>query len=352
MAGDWTKSLISSLVLLLVFAMLALHLPDARADQISDFFQGKTLQLVIGYDPGGGYDLYARALARHMTDHIPGRPTIIVQNMPGGGSIKAANYLYGVAPKDGTVFGGFSRGVPMDPLFGRTDGVQYDATKFNWIGSISSEVSVCAFRAGAGIASWSDMQTKPFTIGATGVGADSDVFPTVLRNMFHLPLKLVSGYKSAADVVLAMQRGEVDGRCGWSWNSIVSANKALYEANGIVVVAQIALQRLPALKDVPLVTDFADGPDQLTTLKLLISRQSLARPYVLPPGVAPERVAALRDAFDATMTDPQFLTDAQGIGLEVDPMRGADAAALVGDIYATPPADVKNAMRFMTERVQ
>jgi tripartite-type tricarboxylate transporter receptor subunit TctC len=215
--------------------------PDAaRADAVADFYKGKTLQLVIGYDPGGGYDLYARTLARHMADHIPGHPTIVVENMPGAGSIKAANYLYAIAPRDGTTFGGFSRGVPVDPLFGRTDGVQYDATKFDWLGSISNEVGVCAFRASAGITSWHDMQTKPIVIGSTGAGADSDVFPTVLVNMFHLPLKLVTGYKSAEDVVLAMQRNEVDGRCGWSWNSLMSTNRKLYEDKKIDVVIQLA----------------------------------------------------------------------------------------------------------------
>src|SRR5579863_5185418 len=151
------------------------------ADAIADFYAGKSLQLVMGYAPGGGYDVYARALAHYMGRHIPGNPAIVVQNMPGAGSIKAANYLYNIAPKDGTAFGGFSRGVFLDPLLGRADGVQYVAARYGWLGSISNEVGVCAFRSDSGIASWQDMQSKSYVIGSTGAGADSDVFPVVLR---------------------------------------------------------------------------------------------------------------------------------------------------------------------------
>jgi hypothetical protein len=165
-----------------VFAMVGAA-PPAAADPVADFYSGKTVQLVIGYAPGGGYDIYARTLARHMARHIPGNPAIVVQNMPGAGSIKAANYLYNIAPKDGTAFGGFSRGAFLDPLLGRTDGVQFVASKYGWLGSISNEVGVCAFRADSGVASWKDMQARPYIIGSTGAGADSDVFPTVLRQI-------------------------------------------------------------------------------------------------------------------------------------------------------------------------
>src|SRR5215470_10680632 len=215
----------------------------AQAQTVSDFYRGRTVNLVIGYAPGGGYDLYARTLARHIAKHIPGNPSIVVQNMPGAGSIKAANYLYTIAPKDGLSFGGFSRGAFLDPLLGRGEGAQYEAAKFNWLGSISNEVGVCAFRAGAGIKSWQDMRAKPFIIGATGAGADSDVFPVVLRKMFKLQMKLVAGYHSAAEVVIAIKRSEVDGRCGWSWSSLVSWNREMYESKQIDVVLQLAAQK-------------------------------------------------------------------------------------------------------------
>jgi tripartite-type tricarboxylate transporter receptor subunit TctC len=321
----------------------------AGADAISDFYSGRTVNLVIGYAPGGGYDLYARTLARHIARHIPGNPSIVVQNMPGAGSIKAANYLYTIAPKDGLSFGGFSRGAFLDPLLGRGEGAQYEAAKFNWLGSISNEVGVCAFRAGAGIKSWQDMRAKPFIIGATGAGADSDVFPIVLRKMFKLQMKLVAGYHSAAEVVIAIKRSEVDGRCGWSWSSLVSWNREMYEGKQIDVVLQLAAQKLDELPNVPLITDVTDDPDQRTALKLIVSRQTMARPYVVPPGVPAERVRALRAAFDATLQDPAFLADAKKQDLEVRPVSGVEADALVKQIYATPPAIVKLAIDYMKE---
>src|SRR6516165_3129892 len=316
---------------------------------VADFYSGKSIQLVIGYAPGGGYDIYARALASHMGRHIPGNPTIVVQNMPGAGSIKAANYLYNIAPKDGTAFGGFSRGAFLDPLLGRGEGVQFVASRYGWLGSISNEVGVCAFRAESGVASWPDMQSKPYVIGSTGAGADSDVFPTVLRRMFHLPMKVVTGYHSAADVVLAITRKEVDGRCGWSWSSMMAWNKDMYQSKAINVALQLATERLAELPDTPTILEVAGEGDQRAALRLIISRQMMARPYVAPPGIPPERLKALRAAFDATMKDPEFLKDAQRQDLEVRPLSGAQADALIAEIYASPPAVVKLAVDVMKE---
>ena len=319
------------------------------ADPVADFYSGKSIQLVIGYAPGGGYDIYARALASHMGRHIPGNPSIVVQNMPGAGSIKAANYVYNLAPKDGTAFGGFSRGAFLDPLLGRGDGVQYVAAKYGWLGSISNEVGVCAFRSESGVASWPDMQSKPYVIGSTGAGADSDVFPTVLRRMFHLPMKVVTGYHSAADVVLAITRKEVDGRCGWSWSSMMAWNKDMYQSKAINVALQLATERLAELPDTPTILEVAGEGEQRAALRLIISRQMMARPYVAPPGIPPERLNALRAAFDATTKDPEFLKDAQRQDLEVRPLSGAQADALIAEIYASPPAVVKLAVDLMKE---
>jgi tripartite-type tricarboxylate transporter receptor subunit TctC len=332
------------LVALAVFASA-----PARADVVAQFYAGKTLHLAIGYAPGGGYDLYARTLARHIGRHIPGAPTIVVQNMPGAGSLKAANFLYTIAPKDGTTFGGFSRGAYLDPLLGRGAGAQYEAAKFGWLGSISSEVGVCAFRSAAGIKSWADMRAKPFIIGSTGAGADADVFPTVLRKMFKLPMKVVAGYGSAAEVVVAIKRSEVDGRCGWSWSSLMSWNRDMFESRQIDVVLQLAARRLEELPDVPLITDIAEHPDHRSVLNLIVSRQTMARPYVAPPGVPPERLQALQRAFNATMTDPAFLADARRQDLEVRPVSGAEATALLRDAYATPPELVRQAIEFMKD---
>jgi tripartite-type tricarboxylate transporter receptor subunit TctC len=350
MIGPARVPVLSAMAIVAGLGLQAAAPGAARAgDAVADFYTGKSVQLVIGYAPGGGYDVYARALARYMGRHIPGNPSIVVQNMPGAGSIKAANYLYNIAPKDGTTFGGFSRGAFLDPLLGRAEGVQYVAAKYGWLGSISNEVGVCAFRADSGIATWQDMQTKPYVIGSTGAGADSDVFPTVLRKMFHLPMKVVTGYHSAADTVLAITRKEVDGRCGWSWSSLMSWNKDMYQSKAINVALQLASQKLPELGDVPTILDVARDENQQSALKLIVSRQTIARPYVAPPGIPPERLRALRAAFDATMRDPDFLADAQRQDLEIRPVTGPEADALIAEIYASPPEVVKLAIDVMKD---
>jgi tripartite-type tricarboxylate transporter receptor subunit TctC len=314
----------------------------AAADPVADFYAGKTVRVQVGFGPGGGYDLYARTLARHMSRYIPGNPSIIVQNMPGAGSLKVVNFLYGVAPKDGTVFGTFARGIVLEPLLGHTEGAQFEATKLNWIGSISNEVSVCAFTAASGIKTWQDMQTKKYNIGSSGGGADSDVFPAVLRNIFKLPLKIVTGYQGGgADLVLAMERNEIDGRCGWSWTSLLSQHKRLYDAKQISIVVQLALDKHEDLADVPLVMDLASAPREKAALKLIFSRQSIARPFAAPPGVPEDRVQTLRAAFDATVKDPEFVAEAKKLELEVRPVGGAEVASLLAELYASPPEVVK-----------
>jgi tripartite-type tricarboxylate transporter receptor subunit TctC len=334
----------------IVAAGMVVHLSArARADEVAKFYASKSVHLVLGYAPGGGYDLYARTLARHMGRHIPGRPNIVVQNMPGAGSLKAANFLYTIAPKDGATFGGFSRGAYLDPLLGRGAGAQYVAPKFGWLGSVSSEVGVCAFRTGAGIKSWSDMRAKPFIIGSTGAGADADVFPTVLRKMFKLPMKVVAGYGGSAEIVVAIKRSEVDGRCGWSWSSLISWNRDMFDGGQIDVVLQLANRKIAELPDVPLVTEVAESSEHKAVLNLIVSRQAMARPYVVPPGVPVERLQALRQAFNATMVDPAFLADAKRQDLEVHPTSGAEAAALLNEAYATPPELVQRAIEFMKD---
>ena len=314
----------------------------ARADDaaIANFYKGRTVTLYIGYSVGGGYDLYARELARYLGNHIPGHPTIVPQNMPGAGSLRLANYLYNVAPKDGSAIATFARGMATDPLLGGK-GDQFDARKFTWIGSITDEVSVCAFWHDSGVKTWQDMLTKSYTIGGTGSASDTDIFPKVLKHIFHLNLKLVTGFPGGADVVLALERGEVNGRCGWSWSSLVSRNRKMYDTKQIYVPVQLALRKHEDLPDVPLVTELTKDPKQLQALKLIFSRQSMARPYVAPPGIPADRTAALRQAFDDTMKDPAFLAEAKKTELEVHPVSGAEVDALLGDLYGSPPEVVQ-----------
>lgn len=331
----------SGLAAVAAFAsVFAVAIDHAAAEDAASFYKGRTITLDIGYSAGGGYDIYARVLARHLGDHIPGNPTVIPQNMPGAGSLKAANYLYNIAPKDGTVLATFARGMAMEPLLD-TQGIEFDAQKLTWIGSITNEVSVCAFRSDSGVKTWQDMLTKSYTVGGTGSGSDTDVFPNVLRSLFHMQMKLATGYPGGEDVVLALQRGEVNGRCGWSWSSLLSRNRQLYDSKQIFIPVQLSLQKHEDLPDVPLVMDETNDPKIKAALRLIFARQTMARPYAAPPGLPADRVTALRAAFDATMKDPAFLAEAKQTDLEVRPVSGDEMQKLVGEIYETPPDVVK-----------
>jgi len=330
-------------------ALLAAAVASAHADPVADFYAGRTLRILVGFSPGGGYDLYARTLGRYLGKHIPGQPTVIVQNMPGAGSLKVVNWLYNAAPKDGTALATFARGIVFEPLLGHAEGTQFDAARFNWIGSISNEVSVCALNRASGIRTFADMQAKPFRIGASGAGADSDIFPVVIRNLFGLPMRLVAGYQGGADMVLAMERREIDGRCGWSWTSLVARNKAMLDAHEIAVTLQIALARHEDLPDVPLVLDLVHEPLKLAALRLIVSRQNIARPFAAPPDVPAERIAALRAAFDAVMRDGEFLAEAKRLALEVRPASGREVQALFDEIRTAPPAVVARASELIKE---
>jgi tripartite-type tricarboxylate transporter receptor subunit TctC len=312
----------------------------APAD-VASFYRGRTIQLLIGFSPTGGYDIYARTLARYLGKHIPGNPTILPQNMPGAGSLKVANYIYNVAPKNGTVIATFARGLPMEKLLGRTAGQQFDATKFTWIGSITDEPSVCAYWHQSGVATWQDMKAKPHKLGGSGILTDLDIYSNVLHNMFDLPSRLVSGYPGGSDVVLAMQRREVDGRCGWSWSSLSGLDREMLDAKLVTIPVQLGVEKIPELPDVPHVLDLTDDPKEKAALRLIFSRQAMARPFAASPDLPPERAKALRDAFDATMKDPAFLADMKRQKLEVRPVTGAQLEQLVRELYSYPADVVK-----------
>ncbi len=308
---------------------------SARADPIEDFYRAHNVDLVVGYSAGGGYDTYARVLARHMSKYIPGNPTIVVQNMPGAGSLKAANYIYGVAPKDGSVFGTFGRGLAMEPLIG-TSATRFDARTFAWLGSGSNEFSMFVLRREAPVQTWSDMQTTPFTVSGEGSGSDPDIYAAVLKNGFGVKLKLISGYPGTAEMALAIDRGEVDGRASWSWSSLKTLKPEWLANKEVNLPIQMNLTKNPDLPDVPLVTDFAKTDRERQILDLVISRQTMGRPFAAPPGLPPDRAAVLRAAFDATMADKDFLNEAAERGLDVNPVTGSALDKLVGDLYATP----------------
>jgi len=315
---------------------LLLAMQPGHAQPVADFYRGKTIQMLIGYTVGGGYDLNARVLARHMGKHIPGNPNIVAQNMAGAGSLRLANFLYNVAPKDGTAIGIVGRGMAMEPLIGGS-ATQYDARRYTWIGSVSDQVSLCATWHTSKVKSWNDMLKTDFTVGGEGSGSDPDMFATMIRSIFGVKVRLVSGYPGGNEINLAMERGEVDGRCGWSWSSIKITKPDWLKTKRINLALQMALHKNSELNDVPLVMDFARDERDRQILKLVLSRQEMGWPFTAPPDLPRERADALRAAFDATMKDPDYLAEANQRRLDVNPMTGAAIETLIGELYATPP---------------
>jgi tripartite-type tricarboxylate transporter receptor subunit TctC len=310
----------------------------SRADAVADFYRGHTVVILVGYSVGGGYDTYARVLARHIGRHIPGNPTIVVKNMPGSGSLKAAQFIYDVAPKDGTVFGTFSRGLAMEPLIGASK-PGFDSTKFTWLGSGTDESSVFTTWHTSPVKTWNDMLSKSFTVGGEGSGSDPDIYALLLRNLFGVKLRLITGYPGTTEVSLAMERGEVDGRASWSWSSLKSTKPDWVRDKKVNIPVQLNLAKNPELANIPLLMDFATNDRQRQILKMVLSRQTMGRPFAAPPGLPDDRRQALRAAFDRTMQDPEFLAEAKARGQDVDPVSGAEIDRLVGELYRTP-ADV------------
>ncbi|HEY7663806.1 MAG TPA: hypothetical protein VH934_11855 [Xanthobacteraceae bacterium] len=306
-----------------------------HAETPAEFYKGKNIELYIGYSAGGGYDVYARALARHIGRFIPGNPTIVPKNMPGAGSLVLANWLYNVAPKDGTAFGTIGRGTGFDPLLGSTK-AQFDASKFNWLGSMNDEVSVCVAWHTAGVRTLQQAMGKELTVGGTGPAADTDQFPKVLNATIGTKFKIITGYPGGNDVDLAMERGEVMGRCGWSWSSVIATHQNWLDDKKIDVLVQLSLAKHPDLPKVPLVMDFARNDEERQIFKLVFARQPMGRPFLAPPGVPADRVAALRQAFMDTLADREFMAEARKAKLEINPVSGEAVQKIVQEVYETP----------------
>ena len=298
----------------------------APARTPAEFYRGRTMFVIIGYPPGGGYDLYARMLAQHMGRHIPGNPTMIPQNMPGAGSLKAANYLFQVAAKDGSVIGTFARGLGSAPLIGQAN---FDSTKFSWIGSITKDTSLCISWAASPIKSWNDVMVKQFTFGGEGADADPDIYAKLYKNVFGAKIRLASGFPGTSNIALGMQRGEVQGMCGISWSTIKSQHPDWMRDKKIHLLIQAAPTKDPELPQVPTADEIARTPEQRQVLDFVQASQIMARPFTAPPGIPADRKAALRAAFDATMKDPVFLADAKRLMVDVRPVTGAEIDALV-----------------------
>jgi len=318
---------------LLLFAALAAPAGIAEADGVADFYKGRSVSMIIGYSVGGGYDAYARLLARYIGRHIPGEPSIVPQQMTGAGSLRAANYIFSVAPKDGSVLGTFSRSTGIAPLLGQAE---FDSRKFTWLGSMTDDDTTCVTWKTSPIKTWNDFLSKPSKLGGLGADADPDIWALLYKNVFGAKIQLVSGYPGTNDVVLAMERGEVDGLCGLSWSTIKTRHTEWLTSHSVNIIVQAALKKEPEIAAVPLATDLVSNPEQLQIIRLLLASQAMARPFAAPPELPADRKAALIAAFDATMRDADFLAEAQKLSFEIHPVSAATVEGLLAEVYATP----------------
>ena len=329
-------------------SVLAL-MPAAKAQSVADFYKGKSVDLYIGYSAGGAYDIYARMLSRFMGKHIPGNPTIVTKNMAGAGSLLLANWLYNVAPKDGSAIGIIGRGTGFDPILGNKR-AQFEGPKFHWLGSANNEVSVCVAWHTAGVTRFEDLLTRELVVGGTGASADTDQFPKITNGVLGTRFKIVTGYPGGNEVSLAMERGEVQGRCGWSWSSVKATHQKWYDEKKIHLLMQLALEKHDDLPNVPLVVDLAKTDEQRKILELVFARQVMGRPFLAPPGLPGDRAVALRKAFMDTMKDEEFLAAARHAKLEVTPVSGDRVEKLVKDLYATPAEIAKKAADLLIKK--
>lgn len=304
-------------------------------DPVASFYQGKTVTVLVGYGPGGTFDLYARVLARHIGRHIPGKPTTIVQNMPGAGGLVLANHLYNVAPRDGTAFGIFTSNLVIEQLAG-SQGIRFDAARFSWIGSITEETYVCLVRADVPVKRIEDARTVTVKMGAAGPGSDSHVFPILMNRLLGTRFQVVAGYPGGGDINLAVERGEVDGRCN-NWSGVKGGTPQWLERAFVNILVQVGSRRHPDLPHVPLLAELVEDEEARSIIDLVSARLIMARPFAAPPGLPPERLAALRKAFMQTLDDPAFQADIRSTNLEVNnPLSGEQVARMVERLLQTP----------------
>lgn len=320
----------------------------ARADGVADFYEGRTLTILVGYGAGGGYDTTTRLFAKHLSKHVPGNPTIVVQNMPGAGSMKVANFIYNAAPKDGATLGVFASSTALEPLFGN-DKAKYETTGFEWIGSLHRDTASCAVwkGAGQGIKTVDDLVKAKETVlfGSTSPAAITSQHALVLKNYLGAPIKVIYGYKGTKGISLALQTGEVHASCGMFESSVKGAFINHVEDGDLKVVVQFGPDKaVPFFGDAPRLYDRMKNPDDRKVLDVIFRQTQLARPLAAPPGTPKERVAALRKAMLDTLEDPALVADAERIKIEFNPVPGKETAAVFASYYDTPPEVVRKAM--------
>jgi tripartite-type tricarboxylate transporter receptor subunit TctC len=315
---------------------------SAHAQSVEDFYKSHSITMLVGSGAGGGYDVYARAFARHWTDHIRGHPNIIPKNLPAAAGLAAASSLYNGAERDGSVIGAFTNGAAMDPLFGNP-GAHYDALQFNWLGSIGKLENVCATWHTSPVKTIADARARDVIVAAAGATSNSAIVPKMLNALIGTRFKVVSGYDTNAGLTMAVERGETEGICGLSWSTMKASRPHWIKDDLLNVIVQMGLAKLHDLPDVPSALDLVDNPDNRQVMELILIRQEAGRPFAAPPGTPADRVAALRQAFEATLEDPAFIDEAEKTQLEIEPMTGAAIAKMLAKAYAAPKAIVERA---------
>ena len=329
------------------FAVLG-SIGSPQAQSSDNFYKGKQIDIIVGSLAGGGYDQYARVLARYMPAHIPGNPQMVVKNNPGGGGRAAMNQVYNVSAKDGTVIGITTRNVTWDPLYGEQ--VTFDPTKLSWLGSLNSDTSLCVVWHTTPHKTLEAMKANEVLMGSGGPTISDSVHVKVLNQIVGTKLKLVLGYKGSTDVHLALERGEVQGRCGLTWGSIQARYGHWMTEKKISLVAQFALTKNPEVPDVPFIMDLAQTSEQKQMIELLLAANEMGRPFFLPPGVPKDRIQTLQNALVATAKDPKFIAEADKQGMELQLMTGDEVERLVARVYASPKAIVEMAKQIVASQ--
>jgi tripartite-type tricarboxylate transporter receptor subunit TctC len=322
---------------MLAFVALAIAvMPSPAATQpAEEFYRGKTVTMLIGYPPAGANDVYARLVARHIGRHIPGQPNVVARNMPGAGSLAAANHIFNVAPKDGTVLGLLVPTLPLEEKLGST-AAKYTASGFHWIGRMAPAPNITFINANARVKTIQDAFQQEAVLGATGRSATNAVYPTVLNNVLGTKFKIVIGYKGSADTMLAMERGEVEGHSA-TYDTLKTVHPDWITDKKVNIVVQYSLQRHPELPDVPTSSELAKLPEQRQILRAVSSAAEIGKFVLTAPGVPADRITVLRRAFDAMTADPDYIADAKKLRIELHPLTGAELQKIVAEVDNLTP---------------
>jgi tripartite-type tricarboxylate transporter receptor subunit TctC len=348
-AASWLRGFVVGAALAL---LTALALPATAAAQ-PPYFQGKTITIYVGFGPGGGYDAYAQLLAGHLRRHIPGEPTVIVKHMPGAGSLVLMNYLFNVAPRDGTAFGIPASNSAFVPLIGSAQeqtAAKFDATKFGWLGSLERFAPIGIAWHSRGFRTLADVKLRELHFGSSGAGSGGEIYAHMLNEMIGTKLRPVRGYRGSNEITLALERGELDGFVGWCW-TCMKADKPQYINDRLVnLFVQIGLEPEPEMRDTPFALDLITHPQDKQAARLILANLALSRPFVAPPGLPAERLNTLRDGLAATAADPAFRAAAKKAGRDISPITGTDIDRLLRESYSLPAAVIKRAVELSTAR--